>query len=277
MAKKYADLWKEAGNLKIAGQDVANFKSDAAKLPYQLKDEFRKAQDPELNKQINDLQSKTFGAFAKGLNKYQDISNPFARRDLAKQYQGGIETQWKNAVDEKTRRQGVYADYISKWTGLYGAEAARKQDIFNNQVSAWDREKNLADTETSNRHWEITNSRAERNSASKADTKDFWKYAQNELNSSVGSDGKYNPNVYNRVRQEALANAKITKSQFDNEMSSGVNARDYGTVGIETKPEDYVNENKQSEAKKIHDITSKAKPSENEANYGDFYWKGTKE
>jgi len=276
MAKKYADLWKEASNLKEEGKNVANFKGNVAKLPYTLKDEFRKRQDPKLDEAINKAQSNTFGAAIKGLNMYQDISNPFARRDLAEQYQGGVEQGWKNLVDERTRRKGVYADYINKWTGLYGAEAAKRQNIFENEVSSWNREKTLADTDENNRRWNIENARAEKTSSKKNDEDDFWSYAQNELNSSVGSDGKYDPNVYNRVREEALSSANINKKQFDAEMSSGINERDYGTTGIETKERDYVNENKQAKAKNVQDIMNKAKSSEKEADYGDLYWKGTK-
>jgi hypothetical protein len=169
MAKSYADLWKEAEDLGNQGEDVANFSEAVAKLPYQLKDEFRKAGDPELDQQINRLQSDTFGAAINGLNKYQDISNPFARRALAENYQGGIETQWKNAVDERTRRQGVYSDYIAKWTGLYGAEAAKKQDLFNNAQRTWDNEKTLADTEENNRRWNIENARAEKSAKATSD------------------------------------------------------------------------------------------------------------
>lgn len=165
MAKTLKDLWGEADKLNAEGEKVAEAKATAAKLPYTLKDEFRQRQDPELDKAINKAESDTFGAAIHGLNLYQDITNPFARRDLAENYQGIVSQGYKNLTDERTRRQGVYADYIEKWTGLFGAEAARQSDIFQNKLATFDREKNLADTEENNRRWEIENARAERSAA----------------------------------------------------------------------------------------------------------------
>lgn len=160
MAKSYSDLWNMAGDLEKQGKSVVDFESKVAKLPYELKDEFRKRQDPELDKAINKAQSDTFGAAIKGLDMYQGISNPFTRRNLAEQYQGGIEQGWKNLTDERTRRQGVYADYIEKWTGLYGAEAARQRDIYNNKLTTFNTYKSLADADEDKRRWEIENARA---------------------------------------------------------------------------------------------------------------------
>jgi len=159
MAKSYSDLWKMADDLKKEGSKVTEKQAQASKLPYDLQEEFRKSQDPKLNEAINKAQSDTFGAAIKGLDMYQNISNPFTRRNLAEQYQGGIEQGWKNLTDERTRRQGVYADYIQKWTGLFGAEAAKSRDDFNNKMSMFNTYKNLADTEESNRRWNIENAR----------------------------------------------------------------------------------------------------------------------
>jgi len=183
MAKSYSDLWKEAGNLESEGNDVASFKESVAKLPYQLKDEFRKAGDPKLDEQINRLQSDTFGAAIKGIDMYKDISDPFARRALAEKYQGGIEQTWKNSVDERTRRQGVYSDYIEKWTGLFGAEAAKRADQFNNKMSIWEKEKSLADTEENNRRWTIENARAERAAGAKTDKP----FSEQEITATINS------------------------------------------------------------------------------------------
>lgn len=146
MAKTYTELLKSAGALKSDADDLSNFSANVSKLPYDLKDEFRKRQDPKLDEAINKAKSRTFGAAIEGLEKYQDISNPFARRNLAEKYQGGIEQGYSNLVDEKTRREGVYADYVSKWSGLYGVEASRRQNNFNNKVTLWNQEKTLADS-----------------------------------------------------------------------------------------------------------------------------------
>lgn len=183
MAKSYADLWKEVGGLEAEGKAVSEAKANAAKLTYTLKEEFRKAQDPKLDEAINKAQSDTFGAAIKGLNMYQDISNPFARRDLAEQYQGGIEMGWKNLTDERTRRQGVYSDYIEKWSGLYGAEAAKRADEFNNKMSIWEKEKSLADTEENNRRWNIENARAERAASVKNDKP----YSEQEITATINT------------------------------------------------------------------------------------------
>ncbi len=272
MAKSYADLWKEAADLGKEGEDVANFKETVTKLPYQLKDEFRKAQDPKLDEAINKAQSDTFGAAIKGLNMYKDISDPFARRDLAETYQGIQEQGWKNLTDERTRRQGVYADYISKWTGLFGAEAAKKQDLFNNKMMIWEKEKGLADTEESKRRWEIENARAERGSGSKEDPKLFWAYAQNELNASVGSDGKYDPNVYRKIRDEAVQYG-IGKTAFDTQLSSGMGDWEYKGLGIaldEESPSEQLSRMKLEEAKRDAELKAKAT-----ANQDDYYWSGT--
>jgi hypothetical protein len=272
MAKNYKDLWASAADLEKQGEDVANANANAAKLPYTLKDEFRKAQDPKLDEAINKAQSDTFGAAIKGLDMYKGISDPFARRDLAEQYQGGIEMGWKNLTDERTRRQGVYSDYITKWTGLYGAEAARKQDLFNNKVQTWDREKTLADTDENNRRWEIENARSAASAGSKGDDNLFWEYAQNELASSVGEDGKYDPRVYERIRSEAKR-YNINKDSFDNDMSYGLGESEYKNLGIGTtlSPTQQKAKLELEEMERNKEIGRKA--DDNEDNY---YWSGTK-
>jgi hypothetical protein len=180
MAKSYADLWKEAADLESEGNDVANFNESVAKLPYELKDKFREKQDPALDKAINKAQSDTFGAAIKGLDMYQGISNPFARRNLAEQYQGIVEQGWKNLTDERTRRQGVYSDYIEKWTGLFGAEAAKRQDMFQNKMSVWEKEKSLADTEESTRRWNIEQANSKATASNKP-------YTEQEITSTIAT------------------------------------------------------------------------------------------
>lgn len=233
MAKSYSDLWKEAADMEKEGADVANFNEAVAKLPYQLKDEFRKAQDPALDKAINKAQSDTFGAAIKGLNMYQDISNPFARRDLAETYQGIVEQGWKNLTDERTRRQGVYADYITKWTGLFGAEAAKKQDLFNNKMTIWEKEKSLADTEESKRRWEIEQSRSGGTASKAAQKSQFKKDAIATLEASRGEDGKADPNVYKEIRNLAW-DYDINKDEFDSQFGQELSDEEWKNVGIKT-------------------------------------------
>ena len=267
-----ADLWKEAGDLKTQGEDVANFKEAVTKLPYQLTDEFRKAQDPALDNQINDLQSKTFGAAIKGLDMYQGISNPFDRRNLAEEYQGGIRTQWQNAVDEKTRRTGVYNDYISKWTGLFGAEAAKKQDQFANAQQSWNNEKTLADTEESNRRWNIENARA----AGSASNKDYTNQEITATFNQLKNNGADWGTIAKYLGEKGVDVS--TGSYADVQLNTA-----YGTGNYPTKPSaikdmsptEQLANMKLESAQKTEAIKQSAKSSSSEAKNGDYYWDGT--
>jgi len=277
MAQQKKDLWGEADNLVKQANKVAEAKYTAATLPYQLKDEFRKAQDPELDNKINEAQQVMFGGFDAGLNKYQNITNPFARRDLASRYQGGLSADYANLTDERTRRQGVYNDYIAKWSGLYGAEASRQQDIYTNKVDQFNRDKSLADTEENTRRWNIENAQSV-SKANKKDSSDFWRYAQSELSKSVGEDTLYDPGVYERVRSEALSEFGITKQQFDNEMGNKVNSSDHSRLGIKLGDPSTVNNDEKAQIemdrrRKLSEFTSQVKSSEDEAKYGEYYWK----
>ena len=265
--KSLADLWKEAGDLEDEGNDVANFNASVEKLPYQLKDEFRQRQDPKLDEQINSLQSDTFGAAIKGLDMYQGISDPFARRNLAEMYQGGIEKQWKNAVDERTRRQGVFADYIEKWTGLFGAEAARKQQIFQNKQATWDREKNLADTEENNRRWEIENARAERSSGSKSQ-KDW---TDQEVRAFVM---QHKGDMTWEDQKDYLGSKGVDVTQgktFDIIANTA-----YGTGNYPLVPKEDTEAERKDKEKRNYVNSFNAKENIGKANYGENYWEGTK-
>lgn len=268
MAKNYNQLWEEADGLKAEGESVANFAGNAAKLPYTLQDEFRKAQDPKLDEAINKAQSDTFGAAIKGLNMYQDISNPFARRDLAEQYQGGVEMGWKNLTDERTRRQGVYADYISKWSGLYGAEAAKRQDAFSNKMALWDREKSLADTEENNRRWEIENARAERSSRGSGSQKDYTEQeitaAINQLKNS-GADWE---TISQFLAEEGV---DVSTGAFsDIQLNTAFDSGNYPTKPSSLSPTQEIANMRLAEQQKETEIKRKA--DEGEDNY---YWQGT--
>lgn len=267
MAKSLKDLWKEAGELEEEGNDVANFNASVEKLPYQLKDEFRQRQDPKLDEQINRLQSDTFGAAIKGLDMYKDISDPFARRNLAEMYQGGIESQWKNAVDERTRRQGVFADYIEKWTGLFGAEAARKQQIFENKQATWDREKNLADTEENNRRWEIENARAAA-SAGRASQKDWTEQEVREFVMSHKNDMTWQDQV------DYLGSKGVDVSQGKNfDITANIA---YNTGNHPLVPTKETETERKASEKRNYINSFNAKENINKANYGENYWEGTK-
>lgn len=122
---KYA-LATPSGGL---GQDAIDAKYTADVLPAALKEAYDKAGDPKLDKAISQKRNDVMGGAIEGLNKYKDISDPFARRALAEKYQSGLSVGLDSLVSEKERRQKSMTDYINKWSGLFGAEAARKQSM----------------------------------------------------------------------------------------------------------------------------------------------------
>jgi len=268
MAKSYKDLWAEAGDLEKEGKSVAEASANAAKLPFTLKDEFRKAQDPELDKSINKAQSDTFGAAIKGLDMYKGISDPFARRNLAEQYQGGVEQGWKNLTDERTRRQGVYSDYITKWTGLYGAEAAKKQDLFNNKVATWDREKTLADTDENNRRWSIENARAERAAGSKSDKA----FTDQEITATVNqlkNNGVDWGTINNFLAEKGVDTS--TGSYADVQLNTAFKTGNYPTKPNSLSPNEELAKIKLGQAKQDEEVKAKA-----DSGSDNYYWSGTK-
>lgn len=270
MAKTYSDLWAKAAELEKEGSSVSKFQESVAKLPFELKDAFRKKQDPELDKAINKAQADTYSAPFKALEKYQNIENPFTRRALAEEYAGTFQQGWQNLLDEKTRREGVYSDYIDKWTGLFGAEAARRQNEFENKKSMWSMEKSLVDAEES-----------KKKGSAGDDKKLFYQYAQNELANSVGEDGKYDPRVYDRIRNEAKKYG-IDKSSFDSEYSYGLGEHEYKGLGITTKelsPTQQIAEMKLEDMQRERGGTGSIDDpygDESKAKGGEYYWAGTK-
>lgn len=122
---KYA-LATASGGL---GQDAIDMKYTADVLPAALKEAYDKTRDPALDKAISTKRNDVMGGAIEGLNKYKDISDPFARRALAEKYQSGLSVGLDSLVSEKERRQKSMTDYINKWAGLFGAEAARKQSM----------------------------------------------------------------------------------------------------------------------------------------------------
>lgn len=237
---------------------------NAARLPYDLKDEFRKRQDPALDEAIRKAESDTFGAAIKGLDMYQNISNPFTRRRLAEQYQGGIEQGWKNLTDERTRRQGVYADYIEKWTGLFGAEAAKERDIFNNKLATFDRYNTLAQQEESKRRWEIENARAERGSGSGKD------YTEQEIRSTINklkNEGKDWETIANFLGENGVD--VNHKSVADEELNRAFTPNFSGYEKDKTATEQ-LNEFKLQDEIRDREIRQKA-----DTGAEDFYWAGT--
>ncbi len=126
MAKNKYSLVTSSGGL---GKDAIDMKYAADVLPTALAEAYKAAGDPKLDSAISEKRNQVMGGAIEGLNKYKDISDPFARRALAEKYQSGLSVGLDSLVTEKERRQKSMNDYINKWTGLFGAEAARKQSM----------------------------------------------------------------------------------------------------------------------------------------------------
>lgn len=151
----YAGLAGMAEKSDKAATEAADFSYLATALPVILKEAFNKKKDPALDAAIVEKGQQVMGGAIEGLNKFKDISDPFTRRALAEKYQGGLSIGYGALTSERDRRQGKFEEYITKWGGLYGAEAARKQaqaTIQQNQFSTY---KSLADTAEDTRRYNI--------------------------------------------------------------------------------------------------------------------------
>lgn len=129
MAKKQQNKYALATESGGLGQDAIDMKYTADVLPMALKEAYDKSRDTKLDSEISKKRNDVMGGAIEGLNKYKDISDPFARRALAEKYQSGLSVGLDALVTEKERRQKSFTDYINKWSGLFGAEAARRQSM----------------------------------------------------------------------------------------------------------------------------------------------------
>ena len=228
MAKDYfKGLKSESKKIEKAANKYADFAGEVAALPYKLKDEYRKAQDPILGQKINVAEQNVMGGAIQALDKYKDISDPTTRRALAEKYQGGLSIDYKNLTDERTRREGVYSDYITKWTGLYGAEAAKQQAKVSAMESSWSRSMNLAgqeqsqanrieDNAESRRRWDYE--QAHKGSVARSKEK-FLSDVVESLENSLGEEDKrVDPSAYEKARNLAISKG-ISKSDFDKNFS----------------------------------------------------------
>lgn len=151
----YAGVSALADAADKAEREAADSAYVASALPYALKDAFRKTADPELDKAIVTKQNEVLGGAIEGLSKYEGIANPFQRRALAEKYQSGLSIGLNSLTSERDRRQGKFDEYITKWSGLYGAEAARKQAAATSAGNALSRGMSIADKVESQRRYEI--------------------------------------------------------------------------------------------------------------------------
>jgi hypothetical protein len=261
MAKNYLSGMKSASQkLEKAQNKYASFAGEVAKLPYQLQDEYRKAQDPALSQKINESQQNVLGGAIAGLDKYKDISDPTQRRALAEKYQSGLSIDYTNLTDERTRREGVYNDYIQKWTGLYGAEAAKRQAEVSAMESAWSRDMNLAQAKQSQANYESDAAESRRRwdyeqahkggsgGGSVAGGDDsYLSYAKDMLESSVEMNGGkgYHSDVYTKLLINA-PNAK-TREAIKEYFSGGLDAG--GKEKLNIKNQSYVDPNKEEKSR----------------------------
>jgi len=139
MANKYEEAYKKSfKGIKAESQAVADrtsaygdFASNVSGLPTQLSEEFKKRSDPTFSAKISGAEQNVLGGAIEGLNKFQNVSNPFERRALAEKYQSGLSSTYNALTDEKTRRQNTLLEYVDKWTGLFGAEAKKEEIVLN--------------------------------------------------------------------------------------------------------------------------------------------------
>jgi hypothetical protein len=109
-----------------------------------IKQQRQRAQESTVN-----AEAKTLSAGYEGLDKYQNIENPFTRRALASKYQTSVGAEYKNLIGEEERRKGVITDYINMWAGTYGALAKGEQMKLEGLQQEFNMEKSLADSKVS--------------------------------------------------------------------------------------------------------------------------------
>lgn len=131
-----SDIKKQRASYKNTVQTAEN-------LPSSLKEGFRKKGDPKLDDAIVTAENKTLGGAIAGLEKYQDVFNPFKRRNLAEKYQSSLSRTQASLYGERDRRQGNITDYINAWAGTYGAKAKAEQAALQGMESEFSMEMQL--------------------------------------------------------------------------------------------------------------------------------------
>lgn len=255
MAKNKYSLVTSSGGL---GKDAIDMKYAADVLPTALMEAYKAAGDPKLDSAISKKRNQVMGGAIEGLNKYKDISDPFARRALAEKYQSGLSVGLDSLVTEKERRQKSMNDYINKWTGLFGAEAARKQSMADN---ALEREKMAISS----------------GKASKDTDNDYLEYAGAQLEASKGmNQGKFHADTLRELLIKAPNEA--TRNNVREMFGAGVDEKGQEYLGITRyKPtEEKADTPKQEYENKKYSQFGSAKNSREEAEEGGLYWKDGK-
>jgi len=167
----YKGLSKMASKVDKAEKEAADYGYLANVLPIKLRESFDKNRDPELDKAIITKQQEVLGGAVTGLEKYRDISDPFTRRALAEKYQSSLTIGLDSLTSERERRQGKFEEYITKWGGLFGAEAAKKQQTATTASNSLNRYKSLADTAENQRRYKIAEAEKKRGTGTSASNK----------------------------------------------------------------------------------------------------------
>jgi hypothetical protein len=247
----YAGLTKMASKVDKAEKEAADYGYAASVLPIKLREAFDKNRDPELDKAIITKQQEVLGGAITGLEKYRDISDPFTRRALAEKYQSGLTVGLDSLTSERDRRQGKFEDYITKWSGLYGAEAARKQQVATSAASGLSRYKTLADTAENQRRYNIAEAEKKRGSGTSASNKQTARLKEIEEDVRMGKYSRetaafkikqefpgQDPNsIYKLVEDGYEKNPYYSKyftpgketSALDEQRNSNADIRDYYT------------------------------------------------
>ena len=234
MANKYEEAYKksykglkgQSEDITSRGKSYAGYTGEVSALPYQLKEEFRQRRDPAFDQRVAEQEQQVLGGMSSGLQKYQDVQNPFDRRALAEGHRAGMATSLQGLYDERERRQGTILDYIDKWTGLFGAEAKKEELTLNAMKEGWQRDSGMAaqeygatstglQQEESRDRWnqefqlnkdKFAFSKAQAGSSSsstKADTS-FLNKAQQELEDSrQHNEGLYHSDTYKKLYFDA--------------------------------------------------------------------------
>lgn len=261
-----------------ASKDAADAQYTATALPSVLKDAYRQAGDPKLDQAISEKSNQVLGGAIEGLNKYKDIADPFQRRALAEKYQSGLSVGLDSLMSEKERRQGKLDEYITKWSGLYGAEAVRKQQQASIIGQQFQMQKTINDDAESKRRWEIENKRSAEShakamaSGGKSDT-----FKDNDVIAMI-NEAKAGGRNWEQIAQTlGRAGVDVSKgSTADNELRRIHGLDPVKTIDTQYKPEKEKTQKQVFEEKKYENINAQIKSSQEEAKEGDLYWKGGK-
>lgn len=263
----YAGLDKIGEEADKAQKKAIDSTYAAAALPYQLRDDFNKNKNPALDKAIVEKQSEVIGGAITGLEKFQDIFNPFQRRALAEKFQGGLHTELDSLTSERDRRQGKFEEYITKWTGLYGAEAAREVSYAGLAETKYNRAKSMADTIENNRRYE----------AEQAESTRRWNIEQ--ANKGTEKADKYTDIEVRKMINEAKAAGRDWQTIADTLGSAGIDVSSGSMADNELRrlhglqPVSTSSASRTPKQQMEDDLYSSIKNSRDEAAEGDLYKK----